>query len=47
MEVVENQIMGQVRSTKLAALLGLDISGDHESDEGGLEDHLDDDDYDF
>jgi hypothetical protein len=32
--------MDKVRSiTKLAALLGLDISGDHESDEEDLEDH--------
>ena len=40
LEVEENQIMDKVRSiTKLAALLGLDISGDHESDEEDLEDH--------
>ena len=48
LEVEENQIMDKVRSiTKLAALLGLDISGDHESDEEDLEDHWDDDNYDF
>lgn len=44
-DLEENQIMAKVRSvTKLATLLGLD-SGDHESDEGDLDD--DDYDYDF